>query len=467
MGNQLAALCAALGIVAACKAGSRDARQQGGAVAPAIAPDASAVTAANPPPPPMPTSAPPPPMPTSAPPPPMPTSAPSPALPELITEALYRAPGGGAQARLPSAELLGAGWTRQLRHDGGVAVIQLAYRAGGQRAQVELRFPPHQAAAIPARALAEASAAVVAKQIPGAAIVGGQALPLPGGDAWGVALATTAAGAAVTLGVVAVTDGGDAVIVTTMAHAALFDAPAVKPVLDALFAGLQVGRKVARAPSLTPPTALTGVFIRIGPALGEVHLVAFDPRGWALDERDAGAIDVDAAYAIRGGALARYQVVGDVVQVTYPAGARDDFQRNGPDLTLDGRSYCHAAATDGLTLAGRWASSSFTASTNVVGETFTASASSSYTFTRDGRYADASTASATLSQPVAPGDPARPTTTAGASADDGPGTYRIRGDRLWLTRGGATRAVPFYLRACGSDPQAMLIIDGALYLRDD
>ena len=37
-------------------------------------------------------------------------------------------------------------------------------------------------------------------------------------------------------------------------------------------------------------------------------------------------------------------MVGDVVQVTYPAGARDDFQRNGPDLTLDGRSsvsYTH------------------------------------------------------------------------------------------------------------------------------
>ena len=59
-----------------------------------------------------------------------------------------------------------------------------------------------------------------------------------------------------------------------------------------------------------------------------------------------------------------------------------------------------------------------------------------------------------------------PTTTA-TSADAGEGTYRIRGDRLWLTRGGATRALPFYLRACGSDPQVMLVIDGALYLRDD
>lgn len=466
MGNQLAALCGALGIVAACKAGSRDARQQGGATAGAIARDASATTAANAPSPPTPTSAPPPPMPASAPPASPAAAAPLPALPELITDALYRAPGGGAQARLPRAELLGAGWTRQVRHDGGVAVIQLAYSAGGQRAQIELRFPPHQATAIAARALAEASAAVVAKQIPGAAITGGQALPLPGGDAWGVALATTAAGAAVTLGVVAVTDGGDAVIVTTMAHAALYDAPAVKPVLDAVFAGLQVGRKVARAPSLTPPTPLTGVFIRVGPALGEVHLVAFDPRGWALDERDAGALDVDAAYAIRGGALARYQVTGDEVRVTYPAGAIEVFERRGPDLALDGRSYCHAAATDGLTLAGRWASSSFTSSTNVVGETFAASASSSYRFTADGRFADASTASATLSQPVAPGDPAQPTTTAGTATADGPGSYRIHADRLWLTRGGVTRAVPFYLRACGSDPQAMLIIDGALYLRD-
>ncbi|MBL8619915.1 MAG: hypothetical protein JNK64_01400 [Myxococcales bacterium] len=465
MGNQLAAVCGVLGIVAACEGGSRAARDEGGATAAAIGRDASA-TPRDAPAPPLPTSAPPPPLPTSAPPPAAPPAAAAAALPELITDALYRAPGGGAQVRLPGAELLGPGWTRQLRHDGGVAVIQLAYAAGGQRAQLELRFPPHQPTAIAARALAEASAAVMVKQLPGATITGGQALPLPGGDAWGVALATTAAGAAVTLGVVAVTDGGDAVIVTTMAHAALYDAPAVKPVLDAVFAGLQVGRKVARAPSLTPTTPLTGVFIRVGPALGELHLVAFDPRGWALDERDAGAIDVDAAYAIRGGALARYQVVGDTVQVTSPAGGRDDFERRGADLTLAGRLYCHAATTDGLTLAGRWVSSSFAASTNVVGETFAASASSSYTFTADGRFTDASTASATLSQPGAPGGPARPTTTAGTSGAGGAGAYRIRDDRLWLTRDGATRAVPFYLRACGSDPQAMLIIDGALYLRD-
>lgn len=466
MGKQLAALCGALGIVAACKSGSRDARPQGAGPASASALDASAARPPSPSPSPSPTAAAPPPMPTAAPPPAAPPGPAVPALPELSTDGLYRAPGGGAQVRLPSPALLGDGWTRQLRHDGDVAVIQLAYRAGAARAQLELRFPPHQATAIAARGLAEASAAVVVKQLPGAAIVGGQALPLPGGDAWGVALSATAAGASVTLGVVAVTDGGDAVIVTTMAHAALFDAPAVKPVLDAVFAGIQVGRKVARAPSLAPASPLTGVFIRVGPALGEVHLVAFDPRGWVLDERDAGAVDVDAAYAIRGGALARYAVVGDVVQVTDPNGGRAAYERRGADLALDGRTYCHAAATDGLMLAGRWTSSTFASSTNVVGETFAASASSSYTFTADGRFGDAASAAATLSQPIAPGASAAPTTTA-TSADAGEGTYRIRGDRLWLTRGGATRALPFYLRACGSDPQAMLVIDGALYLRDD
>jgi hypothetical protein len=379
MGKQLGALCGALGIVVACKAGSRDARPQGAAPASASALDASA--ARPPSPSPSSTAAAPPPMPTAAPPPAAPPGPAAPALPELSTDALYRAPGGGAQVRLPRPALLGDGWTRQLRHDGDVAVIQLAYRAGAARAQLELRFPPHQATAIAARGLAEASAAVVVKQLPGAAIVGGQALPIPGGDAWGVALSATAAGAPVTLGVVAVTDGGDAVIVTTMAHAALFDAPAVKPVLDAVFAGIQVGRKVARAPSLAPASPLTGVFIRVGPALGEVHLVAFDPRGWVLEEPDAGAVDVDAAYAIRGGALARYAVVGDVVQVTSPEGGREAYERRGADLALDGRTYCHAAATDGLSLAGRWTSSTFASSTNVAGETFAASASSSYTFT--------------------------------------------------------------------------------------
>jgi hypothetical protein len=143
------------------------------------------------------------------------------------------------------------------------------------------------------------------------------------------------------------------------------------------------------------------------------------------------------------------------------------MRRNGGDLELDGRTYCRTAATDGLTLAGRWESPTFVNTTGLTGETFTASASSSYVFAADGSYRDASTVSATLSQPSSPGGPATPTVT-GGSRDAGAGRYRIAGDRLELTRDGTTARLPFFARACnGKLSLAMLVIDGSLYLKDD
>ncbi len=387
--------------------------------------------------------------------------------PEIVLDDLYRAPGGGALFRAPDLAVLKQSWSRTFRRDGAVAAIQYTYVDGPRRAQIELRFPPHQPTAMAARALAEASAASVAKQMPDVKTLGGRELPLPGGSAWGVGLETTLAGAKVVIGVVAITDGGDAVLVTTVAHAELYEAPAVKPVLDGLFAGIQVGRKVTSAPSLAPATTLSGVFIRIGPDLGEVHVVQFDPRGWALLDRDVGRVDLDAAHAARGGALSRYQVAGDEIRVTDPRGRVAAFRLNGGDLEHDGRTYCRSASTDGWTLRGTYESPTFVNTTGLTGETFTANASSRYVFAADGTFRDSSTVSATLSQPTTPGGPATPSVTSGSSGGAS-GTYRIRGDRLELTRGGQTTSLPFYARACAGKPSnSMVVIGGDLYLLDD
>ena len=398
-----------------------------------------------------------------------PAATPAPALPELVTESFYRAPGGRAVLRYPASALL-AKWKHRFRKDGDLAVITFLHEDGARRAQIELRFPPGQPKPLPPKALAEGAAAALAKQVPGARVLGGRELPLAGGGAWGVALEAALNGEKITLGVVAVADGGDAVLVTTMAHAALYDAPAVKPVLEAIFGGLQVGSKVPRAPALSPGKPLQGTYLRLGRRLGEFYLLHLDPRGWALEDGDVGALDVDAAYVARGGALARYVVKGGEVHITDHRGRSRVAQQVGPDLQFSAsETYCRTGRTDGLVLDGKWTSSTFVDTTNVVGDVFTASASSRYRFGADGSFSDSSSVSANLSQPVTPGGAAVPAVTSGTSGAGGVGRYEIRGDRLWLTRDGTTWSVPFYGRGCKGAKMSTraLVIGGNLYLQDD
>lgn len=360
---------------------------------------------------------------------------------------------------------MGRSWMRTALKDGTAQVIRFTYEDPPRRAMVEVRFRDRAGTAAAPRALAESAAAEMVKSLPGAKTLGGQALPTPGGPSWGVGAEADLDGAKIVIGVVAIAEGGDAVLVTTIANAELYDAPAVAPLLDAIYKGISVGSKVAPAPTLSPPTPLSGVFIRIGPALGEVHIIQLDPRGYALLEDQVGNIDIDTAHAT--GAVARYTVSGDDVRITPATGRAWELRRNGADLSEGSHNYCRAASTDGLTLTGRWESSTFVNTMGLTGETYMASASSKYTFAADGTYRDASTVSATHGTPITPGELATPDVAAGGS-DQSVGRYRIAGDRLELTRGGTTLSLPFYARACaGKLSTKTLVIDGALYLLDD
>jgi hypothetical protein len=363
---------------------------------------------------------------------PTPSAAPA---PEIFTDELYRAPGGGALFIFPPESVMGRAWIRTALKDGTAQVVRFTYEDPPRRAMVEVRFRDRAGTATEPRALAESAADELLTSLPGAKKLGGQA------------------------------EGGDAVLVTTIANAELYEAPAVAPMLDAIYKGISVGSKVASAPSLSPATPLAGVFIRIGPALGEVRVIQLDQRGYALLDGQVGTLDVDTAHA--SGTIARYTLSGDDLRITPAQGRTWELRRNGNDFSEGGHNYCRAAATDGLTLNGRWESATFVNTTGLTGETFVASASSKYVFSSDGTYRDSSTVSATHGAPLTPGDLATPRVTGGAS-DQSVGRYRIAGDRLELTRGGTTLRLPFYARACaGKLSTKTLVIDGALYMLDD
>jgi hypothetical protein len=393
---------------------------------------------------------------------PTPSAAPA---PEIFTDELYRAPGGGALFIFPPESVMGRAWIRTALKDGTAQVVRFTYEDPPRRAMVEVRFRDRAGTATEPRALAESAADELLTSLPGAKKLGGQALPTPGGPSWGVGAEADMQGAKIVIGVVAIAEGGDAVLVTTIANAELYEAPAVAPMLDAIYKGISVGSKVASAPSLSPATPLAGVFIRIGPALGEVRVIQLDQRGYALLDGQVGTLDVDTAHA--SGTIARYTLSGDDLRITPAQGHTWELRRNGNDFSEGGHNYCRAAATDGLTLNGRWESATFVNTTGLTGETFVASASSKYVFSSDGTYRDSSTVSATHGAPLTPGDLATPRVTGGAS-DQSVGRYRIAGDRLELTRGGTTLRLPFYARACaGKLSTKTLVIDGALYMLDD
>ncbi len=254
------------------------------------------------------------------------------------------------------------------------------------RARVELRFPPRAGAPADPRALAEATARTLVDQVPGAALRGsGRALPIPGGASWGVAVSAEVQGAPIVAGAVAIADGDAAVAVVTIAHAPLYDDPAVAPVLDAIYQGVRVGGKVLTPPPAQPGRARAGVYLGLGNQLGEYHARIFDPRGYVYDDASV-ALDLDARYQRARGQADRYVATADAIRVTGADGrSGDELEVRADALALDGHVLCPVAATDGRTLEGSWTAASFTTAPGPH-TTFAASTSSRYAFTRDGRF---------------------------------------------------------------------------------
>ncbi len=396
---------------------------------------------------------------------PAPRSAPPPATataaPEQVARDVYRAPGAAATFVYPRLD--DARWTHAFARTGDTAAITFTFADGARRARVELRFPPRAGAPADPRALAEATARTLVDQVPGAALRGpGRALPIPGGASWGVAVSAEVQGAPIVAGAVVIADGDAAVAVVTIAHAPLYDDPAVAPVLDAIYQGVRVGGKVLTPPPAQPGRARAGVYLGLGNQLGEYHARIFDPRGYVYDDATV-ALDLDARYQRARGQADRYVATADAIRVTGADGrSGDELEVRADALALDGHVLCPVAATDGLTLEGRWTAASFTTAPGPH-TTFAASTSSRYAFTRDGRFTTATSARATTSDTAT----GAPEVTAGDHGADR-GRYAIAHDQLALTTAAGTARVPIYLRGCGGTPNlGAIVIDGQLYLHDD
>ncbi|MBK9035453.1 MAG: hypothetical protein IPL61_30050 [Myxococcales bacterium] len=385
-----------------------------------------------------------------------------PAMTEQLAPDFYRASGGQAtfiEPRLPDDQR----WQRARTRTADGLAIRYTLVDGARRAQIEVGFPAPPGQAVTSQALAEGAARALTQTMPGARALGGRSWMLPGGAAAEVRLGAELGGAQIVALVTAIVDDGAVVTVNVFAHAELLAAPAVKAVIDAVYQGVRVGGRVLRPPPAAPGAARAGAYVGLGNRLGEYYLRIFDPRGYVYDD-DALDLDLDARYQRADGKVARYRATADEVRVTTAAGAAGDTLTVREDALILGRyTLCPVAATAGLTLAGTWASTSFTSTVGPI-DAFSATTSSRYTFTADGRYATTATASATLSatatgaQGVAAGD-----------HDDDQGRYALEDGHLVLTTaGGATSRLPFYLRACGGKPSmAALIIAGALYLHED
>ncbi|MCE9579550.1 MAG: hypothetical protein K8W52_40895 [Deltaproteobacteria bacterium] len=382
------------------------------------------------------------------------------ASPAQLAPDFFRAPGATATFIYPRID--DRRWSQSLERTGDTTTIRFTFADGARRARVELTFPPRSATVVSARALAEATGKTLVAQIPGAAIRGpGRALPIPGGASWGVAATATLDGAPIVAGAVVIADGDAAVAIVTIAHAPLYDDPAVARVLDGIYQGVRVGSKVLTPPPATPGVARTGVYLGLGRNLGEYTVRIFDPRGYVYED-EALDLDLDARFQRVAGKADRYTATAAAIQVTRADGRADELAVRDDALELDGHVLCPVANTEGLTLDGTWEAASFTSAPGPI-TSFSASASSRYAFARDGRYSTSTRVAATTSDTATGAHDV----TAGDHAS-GVGRYAITGDHLVLTSAAGTARVPFYLRACGGKPNlGAIAIAGQLYLHDD